>query len=111
MAVNLLAPDPRACMPVAGVQNWRGRGGHPQSQRKDLSVVLLDEGAIGGRCVHPKPLLRRACANLPGTLCALKRARRHRYSRHGDQHRQRQRGHGDDGLARARATCVALASS
>jgi glutamate N-acetyltransferase/amino-acid N-acetyltransferase len=104
MPVNLPLPDPSTLYPIAGVRIGVTEAGVRKLGRKDLTVVLLDEGAsVAGVfttnrfCAAPVQLCRthlqagqgvRALLINTGTANA---------------------GPGADGLARARSTCVALA--
>lgn len=45
MAVNLPLPDPKALFPIAGVRIGVAEAGIRKVGRKDLTVVLIDEGA------------------------------------------------------------------
>jgi glutamate N-acetyltransferase / amino-acid N-acetyltransferase len=104
MAVNLQAPDPASLHPIAGLAIGVTEAGVRKPNRKDLSVVLLDAGAsVAGVFTQ-----NRYCA-APVQIC-----REHLAS--GQQIRamlintgNANAGTGDDGMARARATCVALA--
>jgi glutamate N-acetyltransferase / amino-acid N-acetyltransferase len=105
MAVNLSAPSATDLFPVPGVRIGVAEAGIRKANRKDLTVVLIDEGAsVGGVFTQ-----NRFCA-APVQLCR--------------QHLEQTRGHiramvintgnanagtGEDGLVRARATCIALA--
>jgi glutamate N-acetyltransferase / amino-acid N-acetyltransferase len=108
MAVNLLAPDPVNLHPVAGLKIGVAEAGIRKANRKDLSVVLLDEGAsVAGVFTQ-----NRYCA-APVQIC---RAHLALGSQGGQGIRamlintgNANAGTGDDGMARARATCVALA--
>ena len=108
MAVNLLAPDPMNLHPVAGLKIGVAEAGIRKASRKDLSVVLLDEGAsVAGVFTQ-----NRYCA-APVQIC---RAHLALSSQGGKGIRamlintgNANAGTGDDGMARARATCVALA--
>jgi glutamate N-acetyltransferase / amino-acid N-acetyltransferase len=105
MAVNLLAPNPISLYPVAGLKIGVAEAGIRKANRKDLSVVLLDAGAsVAGVFTQ-----NRFCA-APVQIC-----RDHLQSQLGIRAMlintgNANAGTGDDGLARARATCVALAS-
>ncbi|MBW8893121.1 MAG: bifunctional ornithine acetyltransferase/N-acetylglutamate synthase, partial [Burkholderiales bacterium] len=49
MPVNLSAPDPAALMPVPGVRLGVTQAGVRKANRRDLSVIALDEGsAVAG---------------------------------------------------------------
>jgi glutamate N-acetyltransferase/amino-acid N-acetyltransferase len=105
MSVNLGVPDPASLAPVAGVRLGVAEAGIRKAGRKDLTVLLLDEGAsVGGVftqnrfCAPPVQLCRQRLdggqpvrALLVNTGIA-------------------NAGTGDDGLQRARATCDALAA-
>ncbi len=105
MAVNLLAPNPLNLYPVAGVKIGVAEAGIRKANRKDLSVVLLDAGAsVAGVFTQ-----NRFCA-APVQIC-----REHLQSQLGIRAMlintgNANAGTGNDGLARAHATCVALAS-
>ena len=104
MPVNLKAPDPAALHPVAGVRIGIAEAGVRKANRKDLSVVLIDEGAaVAGVFTQ-----NRFCA-APVQVC-----REHLAAGHGIRAMlintgNANAGTGQDGLARARATCIALA--
>lgn len=103
MPVNLFAPDPSKLFPVAGVRLGIAEAGVRKANRKDLMVLLLEEGAsIGGVFTS-----NRFCA-APVQVCR--------------EHLQKgapiraivvntgnaNAGTGEDGLARTRKTCTAL---
>ncbi len=104
MAVNLLAPNPLGLYPVAGVRIGVAQAGIRKVNRKDLSVVLLDEGAsVAGvftqnrYCAAPVQMCRDHLQRNIGIRAMLINT--------GNANA----GTGDDGMARARATCIALA--
>ncbi|MDT9001406.1 bifunctional glutamate N-acetyltransferase/amino-acid acetyltransferase ArgJ [Paucibacter sp. APW11] len=108
MPVNLSAPDPASLHPVAGVRLGVTMAGVRKANRRDLSVIALDEGSsVAG--VFTK---NRFCA-APVQVC-----REHLSAVH-DQHSgirailvntgNANAGTGEDGLARARQSCAALA--
>jgi glutamate N-acetyltransferase / amino-acid N-acetyltransferase len=104
MPVNLQAPDPQRLFPVPGVALGITMAGVRKANRRDLTVVTIAEGAsvagvfTGNRfCAAPVQLCR---AHLAGAL-----APRAVLINTGNANA----GTGEDGLARARATCVALA--
>ncbi len=104
MAVNLLAPNPLGLYPVAGVRIGVTEAGIRKANRKDLSVVLLDDGAsVGGvftqnrYCAAPVQMCRDHLQRNVGIRAMLINT--------GNANA----GTGDDGMARARATCIALA--
>jgi glutamate N-acetyltransferase/amino-acid N-acetyltransferase len=107
MAVNLSVPRPAELHPVPGCAHRRGRSRHPQGQRKDLTVVLIDEGAsVAGVftqnrfCAAPVQVCREHLAHSAkaGGIRAM-------VINTGNANA----GTGEDGLARARKTCAALA--
>jgi glutamate N-acetyltransferase/amino-acid N-acetyltransferase len=104
MPVNLTAPDPAILFPVAGVALGIAEAGVRKANRKDLTVVTLAEGSsVAG--VFTK---NRFCA-APVQVC-----REHLAAGHGIRAilvntGNANAGTGEDGLVRARATCVALA--
>jgi glutamate N-acetyltransferase/amino-acid N-acetyltransferase len=105
MAVNLRAPDPAALHPVQGVRLGIAMAGIRKANRKDLLVVALDDGAA----VAGVFTANRFCA-APVLVCREHLA-------HGGAIRalvvntgNANAGTGEDGLARARATCAAAAA-
>ena len=104
MPVHLNAPDPTQLHPVAGVRIGVAEAGIRKAGRKDLTVMLLDEGAsIGGVftqnrfCAAPVQICRQhlqAGAAVRAIVVNTGNANA---------------GTGDDGLARARRSCQALA--
>jgi glutamate N-acetyltransferase/amino-acid N-acetyltransferase len=103
MAVNLSAPSAESLHPVAGVRIGVAEAGIRKANRKDLTVFLLDEGAaVAG--VFTK---NRFCA-APVQVCRDHLARgdiRALVINTGNANA----GTGQDGLVRARATCIAAA--
>jgi glutamate N-acetyltransferase/amino-acid N-acetyltransferase len=104
MPVNLPLPDSATLFPIAGVRIGVTEAGIRKVGRKDLSVVLLDEGAS----VAGVFTTNRFCA-APVQLC-----REHLQANQGIRAMvintgNANAGTGADGLARARSTCVALA--
>lgn len=104
MPVNLSAPDPRELFPVPGIEIGVAMAGIRKANRRDLTVVTLAEGsAVAGVftqnrfCAAPVQLCR---AHLAGA-----RSPRAILINTGNANA----GTGEDGLARARATCAALA--
>lgn len=105
MPVNLSAPRAQDLLPVRGVRIGVTQAGVKKPGRKDLTVMLLEPGAsVGG--VFTK---NRFCA-APVQVC------REHLAASGHDIRaivintgNANAGTGDDGLVRARATCVALA--
>jgi len=104
MPVNLPLPDSATLFPIAGVRIGVTEAGIRKVGRKDLSVILLDEGAS----VAGVFTTNRFCA-APVQLC-----REHLLANQGIRAMvintgNANAGTGADGLARARSTCVALA--
>lgn len=103
MAVNLSAPSAASLHPVAGVRIGVAEAGIRKANRKDLTVFLLDEGAaVAG--VFTK---NRFCA-APVQVCREHLARgdiRAMVINTGNANA----GTGEDGLVRARSTCIAAA--
>jgi glutamate N-acetyltransferase / amino-acid N-acetyltransferase len=103
MPVNLSAPRAADLLPVAGLRIGVAEAGIRKANRKDLTVVLIDEGAsVGGVFTQ-----NRFCA-APVQVCR--------------EHLQRgdiramvintgnaNAGTGEEGLIRARTSCIALA--
>ncbi|RTD94246.1 bifunctional glutamate N-acetyltransferase/amino-acid acetyltransferase ArgJ [Variovorax atrisoli] len=104
MPVNLSAPDPAALFAVPGVRIGVAEAGVRKANRKDLTVVLIDEGsAVGGVFTQ-----NRFCA-APVQVC-----RDHLAANHGIRAMvintgNANAGTGEDGLMRTRSTCIALA--
>jgi len=104
MPVNLSAPNPAELFPIAGLRIGVAEAGIRKANRKDLTVVLLDEGAsVAGVFTQ-----NRFCA-APVQVCrehlAAGRGIRAMVINTGNANA----GTGADGLARARSTCAALA--
>jgi len=103
MAVNLSAPRADSLHPVAGVRIGVAEAGIKKANRKDLTVFLFDEGtAVGGVFTR-----NRFCA-APVQVCREHLARgdiRAMVINTGNANA----GTGEDGLVRARATCIAAA--
>lgn len=104
MPVNLSAPDLDTLFPIAGVRIGVTEAGVRKAGRKDLSVVLIDEGAsVAGVfttnrfCAAPVQICREHLAFGQGIRAMLINT--------GNANA----GTGADGLARARRTCAALA--
>jgi glutamate N-acetyltransferase/amino-acid N-acetyltransferase len=64
MPVNLAAPNPLELYPIAGVRIGVTEAGIRKVNRKDLTVVLIDEGASVAGSFHAEPVLRRTGAGL-----------------------------------------------
>lgn len=104
MPVNLVAPVAADLHPIAGVRIGVAEAGVRKANRKDLTVFLLDEGAsVAGVftqnrfCAAPVQISRDHLASGQPIRAMLINT--------GNANA----GTGGDGLARARATCVALA--
>ncbi len=105
MPVNLSAPRAQDLLPVAGLRIGVAEAGVRKANRKDLTVMLLEPGAsVGG--VFTK---NRFCA-APVQVC-----REHLSAASPDIRAivvntgNANAGTGEDGLVRARSTCIALA--
>ena len=105
MPVNLSAPDPASLLPVPGVRLGVTMAGVRKANRRDLSVIALDEGAaVAGVfttnrfCAAPVQLCREHLAGGSAVRALLINT--------GNANA----GTGADGLARARQTCEALAA-
>ena len=105
MPVNLSAPDPSRLHAVPGIRIGVAEAGIRKANRKDLVVFLLDEGsAVAGVFTA-----NRFCA-APVQVCREHLAGGARVRALVINTGNANAGTGADGLARARATCVALAS-
>ncbi|MGB4360002.1 MAG: bifunctional glutamate N-acetyltransferase/amino-acid acetyltransferase ArgJ [Rhodoferax sp.] len=104
MSVHLSPPNPAELFPIAGVRIGVTEAGIRKAKRKDLSVVLIDDGAsVAGVftqnrfCAAPVQLCREHLASGQGIRAMLINT--------GNANA----GTGADGLARALHTCQALA--
>nr|WP_315235099.1 bifunctional glutamate N-acetyltransferase/amino-acid acetyltransferase ArgJ [uncultured Albidiferax sp.] len=104
MPVNLSAPDPADLHPVPGVLLGIAEAGVRKANRKDVTVVLLEEGAsVAGVftqnrfCAAPVQICRDHLERGLGIRAILVNT--------GNANA----GTGDDGLMRAKSTCIALA--
>ncbi|MDB5848361.1 MAG: bifunctional ornithine acetyltransferase/N-acetylglutamate synthase [Rhodoferax sp.] len=104
MPVHLSAPNPADLHPVPGVRLGIAEAGVRKANRKDLTVVLIDEGAsVSGVftqnrfCAAPVQICRDHLARDLGIRAMLINT--------GNANA----GTGDDGLMRARTTCISLA--
>ena len=103
MAVNLSVPDAGNLHPVPGIRLGVTEAGIRKANRKDLTVVLIEPGAAAAGvftqnrfCAAPVQVCREHLGQ--GDIRAM-------VINTGNANA----GTGEDGLARARATCVALA--
>ncbi len=103
MPVNLAAPDPRSLHAVPGVKLGIAMAGVRKANRRDLTVVTLDEGTrVAGVftrnrfCAAPVQLCRQHLAAGLGVRAILINT--------GNANA----GTGEDGLVRALSTCIAL---
>ncbi|MBC7700066.1 bifunctional glutamate N-acetyltransferase/amino-acid acetyltransferase ArgJ [Aquabacterium sp.] len=104
MPVNLSAPNPQDLHPVPGVKLGITMAGIRKANRRDLTVITLDEGsAVAG--VFTK---NRFCA-APVQLCQKHLAANYGIRALVINTGNANAGTGEDGLVRAHATCVALA--
>ena len=108
MPVNLTAPIASDLHPIAGIRIGVAEAGVRKAHRKDLTVFLLDEGAsVAGVftqnrfCAAPVQISREHLARAVGGVQPI----RAMLINTGNANA----GTGADGLARARATCTALA--
>lgn len=108
MPVNLVATPAADLHPVRGVRWGITEAGIRKANRKDLSVLLLDEGASVGAvftqnrfCAAPVQICREHLAKNGGQTAGI----RAMVVNTGNANA----GTGDDGLSRAHATCIALA--
>ena len=104
MPVDLNPPKVKDLRPISGVRIGVTQAGIRKADRKDLTVVLLDEGAsVGGVftqnrfCAAPVQVCREHLAKASGIRAMVINT--------GNANA----GTGEDGLQRARATCEALA--
>lgn len=104
MPVNLVAPFAADLHPIAGVRIGVAEAGVRKANRKDLTVFLLDEGAsVAG--VFTQNRFCAAPVQISRDHLACGQPIRAMLINTGNANA----GTGADGLARARATCVALA--
>ena len=104
MSVNLFAPNPAELFPIAGVRIGVTEAGIRKANRKDLTVVLMDEGvSVAGVftqnrfCAAPVQICREHLASGKGIRAMLINT--------GNANA----GTGEDGRVRAVHTCRALA--
>lgn len=106
MAVNLVAPNPEDLLPVGGVALGVAEAGVRKANRKDLLVMRLAEGAsVAGVFTQ-----NRFCA-APVIVCKEQLARARPVRALLVNTGNANAGTGDEGLARARQTCAALAAA
>ncbi len=108
MPVNLVATPAAALFPVPGVRWGITEAGIRKANRKDLAVMLLDEGASVGAvftqnrfCAAPVQICREHLAKNSGQSLGI----RAMLINTGNANA----GTGDDGLHRAQSSCIALA--
>ena len=108
MPVNLVATPAADLLPVPGVRWGITEAGIRKANRKDLAVLLLDEGASVGAvftqnrfCAAPVQICRAHLATNKGQNFGI----RAMVINTGNANA----GTGQDGLTRAQATCIALA--
>jgi glutamate N-acetyltransferase/amino-acid N-acetyltransferase len=104
MPVNLTAPNPSDLHPVPGVKLGITMAGVRKANRRDLTVITLDEGsAVAG--VFTK---NRFCA-APVQLCRQHLAANSDIRALVINTGNANAGTGEDGMVRARSTCISLA--
>ena len=104
MPVNLQAPDPKSLHAVAGIELGIAMAGIRKAMRRDLTVVTIAAGStVAGVFTR-----NRFCA-APVQLCRAHLARSASPRAIVINTGNANAGTGDDGLARALATCTALA--
>jgi glutamate N-acetyltransferase/amino-acid N-acetyltransferase len=104
MAVNLQAPRAQDLLPVPGLRIGVAEAGVRKQGRKDLTVMLLEPGAsVGGVFTR-----NRFCA-APVQVCREHLDAGHAVRAIVINTGNANAGTGEDGLVRARATCIALA--
>ena len=104
MPVNLSAPDSAALHAVPGIRIGVAEAGVRKANRKDLTVVLIDEGAAVGGVFT----LNRFCA-APVQVCRDHLAKGYGIRAMLINTGNANAGTGQDGLARTHQSCVALA--
>ncbi|MDL2338442.1 MAG: bifunctional ornithine acetyltransferase/N-acetylglutamate synthase, partial [Pseudomonadota bacterium] len=109
MPVNLKAPLPHKLKPVPGVTLGTAMAGVRKANRRDVLVVMLAEGSqVAGVftrnrfCAAPVQLCRQHLAIDRGTAPGIRALLINTGNANA--------GTGEDGLARARSTCVALSA-
>ncbi len=104
MPVNLSAPRAEELLPVPGLRIGVAEAGVRKAHRKDLTVMLLEPGAVVGGVFTQN----RFCA-APVQVCREHLAQGHEVRALVINTGNANAGTGEDGLVRARATCIALA--
>jgi glutamate N-acetyltransferase/amino-acid N-acetyltransferase len=105
MAVNLEPPRPEHLLTIAGVRLGIAKAGIRKPNRKDLLLVVLDEGSrVAG------VFTRNRFAAAPVIVCRQHLADRDPIRAIVVNTGVANAGTGQDGLARARETCAAVAS-
>ena len=109
MPVHLQAPNPADLKPVPGVQLGTARAGVRKANRRDVLVLTLAEGSqVAGVftrnrfCAAPVQICRQHLAIERGTAPGIRAVLVNTGNANACT--------GEDGLARARSTCVALAA-
>ena len=109
MPVHLQAPNPADLKPVPGVQLGTARAGVRKANRRDVLVLTLAEGSqVAGVftrnrfCAAPVQICQQHLAIARGTAPGIRAVLVNTGNANA--------GTGEDGLARARSTCVALAA-
>jgi glutamate N-acetyltransferase/amino-acid N-acetyltransferase len=105
MPVNLRAPEAKDIFPVRGVTLGTAMAGVRKANRRDVTVVLLEPGAA----VAGVFTANRFCA-APVQICREHLAAGSQVRANLVNTGNANAGTGDDGLARARSTCAALAA-
>jgi len=104
MPVNLTAPDPRSLHPVPGVELGIAMAGVRKPNRADLTVVTMVPGSVTAGVFT----LNRFCA-APVQICRTHLGASAHPRALVINTGNANAGTGEDGMARARATCTALA--
>src|ERR1044072_3880361 len=105
MAVNLSPPNPEHLLTIAGVRLGIAQAHIRKPNRKDLLLVVLEEGRRGAGV-----FTRNRFAAAPVILCKQHLADRDPIRAIVVNTGVANAGTGDEGLARARETCAAVAS-
>ncbi len=112
MSVNLAAPNPDELFPIAGIRIGVVEAGIRKANRKDLTIVLIDEGAsVSGVftenrfCAAPVQICREHLRGIGASGFAIGAGIRAMVINTGNANA----GTGQDGLDRARHSCTVLA--